>query len=80
MGRAEGVSLPEDAAARTLDTTMALEPFIMGSMAHDLLAGNPIEIDLLNGRIHELGEQHGIATPANFAITAALKPHEQGSA
>ena len=26
----------------------------------------------------ELGRQHGIPTPANFAITAALMPHENG--
>ncbi|MCI0872115.1 MAG: 2-dehydropantoate 2-reductase, partial [Chloroflexi bacterium] len=49
-----------------------------GSMGHDLIAGNPIEIGLLNGRVVELGEKHGVSTPANFAIAAALKPHELG--
>jgi len=48
-------------------------------MGHDLIAGNPIEIELLNGRVVELGKKHGIPTPANFAIAAALAPHEMGS-
>ena len=78
VGRAEGVPLPESTAADTLRTTQAREPFIIGSMGHDLIAGNPIEIGLLNGRVVELGEKHGIPTPANFAIAAALKPHELG--
>jgi 2-dehydropantoate 2-reductase len=78
VGRAEGVDLPPDTAAKILKSTQAREPFIIGSMGHDLIAGNPIEISLLNGRVAELGKKHGIPTPANFAITAALKPHERG--
>ncbi len=79
VGRAEGVALPDDTAAKTLAATQAREPFIIGSMGHDLIAGRPIEIGLLNGRVVELGEKHGIPTPANFAIAAALKPHEMGA-
>ncbi len=78
VGRAEGVPLPPETAANTLATTQAREPFIMGSMAHDLVAGNRIEIALLTGRVVELGQKHNIPTPANFAITAALMPHEMG--
>jgi 2-dehydropantoate 2-reductase len=79
VGRAEGVALPESTAADTLAATQAREPFIIGSMGHDLIAGNPIEIGLLNGRVVELGKQHGVPTPANFAIEAALRPHEFGA-
>ena len=78
VGRAEGVALPGDIAQNTLAATQAREPFIIGSMGHDLIAGNPIEIGLLNGRVVELSKKHGIPTPANFAIEAALKPHELG--
>ena len=78
VGRAEGVALPGDIGQNTLAATQAREPFIIGSMGHDLIAGNPIEIGLLNGRVVELGKKHGIPTPANFAIEAALKPHELG--
>ena len=78
VGRAEGVAVPGDIAQNTLAATQAREPFIIGSMGHDLIAGNPIEIGLLNGRVVELGKKHGIPTPANFAIEAALKPHGLG--
>lgn len=79
VGRAEGVDLPEDIAKKIFGFTKAREPFIIGSMGHDLIAGAPIEIGLLNGRVFALGQQHGIPTPANFAITATLMPHEQGA-
>ena len=79
IGSAEGVNLPESTVEDTLATIQAREPFIIGSMGHDLIAGNPIEIGLLNGRVVELGKKHGISTPANFAIEAALRPHENGA-
>lgn len=78
IARAEGITMPELAAADILATTQAREPFIIGSMGHDVIAGNAIEIGLLNGRVVELGAKHGIATPANFAVTAALMPSEDG--
>lgn len=79
VGRAEGILLPDSTATELLRTTQGREPFIIGSMGHDLIAGNPIEIGLLNGRVVELGKKHNIPTPANFAITAALMPHEMGN-
>ena len=80
VGRAAGVGLAEGLAQNILATTQGREPFTIGSMGHDLIAGNPIEIGLLNARVVELGKEYGIATPANFAIEAALRPHEMGSA
>ncbi len=80
VGRATGVGLAEGLAENILATTQGREPFTIGSMGHDLIAGNPIEIGLLNARVVELGKEYGIATPANFAIEAALRPHEMGSA
>ena len=79
VGKAEGVDIPDDTANSTLRSTKAREPFIIGSMGHDLLAGRPIEIGLLNGRVNELGRKHNIPTPSNAAIEAALRPHEHGS-
>ena len=78
VGRASGIPLPQSIAADLLATTQAREPFIIGSMGHDLIANNPIEISLLNARVVELGTKHSIKTPANFAIEAALRPHEFG--
>ena len=78
VGRASGIPLPQSIAADLLATTQAREPFIIGSMGHDLIANNPIEISFLNARVVELGTTHNIKTPANFAIEAALRPHEFG--
>ena len=77
-GRASGIPLPQSIAADLLATTQAREPFIIGSMGHDLIANNPIEISLLNARVVELGTKHNIKSPANLAIEAALRPHEFG--
>jgi len=44
-----------------------------------LIAGNPIEIGLLNARVVEMGKELCVDTPANFAIEAALRPHEGGA-
>ena len=79
VARAKGVEISEELVNSTLATTQRREPFIIGSMGHDLIAGNPIEIGLLNARVVEMGKQLGIPTPANFAIEAALRPHESGA-
>lgn len=79
VARAKGVAISEELVNSTLATTQGREPFIIGSMGHDLIAGNPIEIGLLNARVVEMGKQLGIPTPANFAIEAALRPHQYGA-
>lgn len=79
VARANGVTISQEMVDATLKTTQGREPFIIGSMGHDLIAGNPIEIGLLNARVVEMGKEHGIPTPANFAIEAALRPHEGGA-
>jgi len=79
VARAKGVEITQELVDSTLKTTQGREPFIIGSMGHDLIAGNPIEIGLLNARVVEMGKELGIPTPANFAIEAALRPHEGGA-
>ena len=79
VARAKDVLLSEEMVENTFKATKGREPFIIGSMGHDLIAGNPIEIGLLNARVVEMGKEHNVPTPANFAIEAALRPHECGS-
>ena len=50
------------------------------SMLHDLERGNKLELDWLAGHVATLGRKHGIATPANDAVYAALKLHRNGAA
>lgn len=49
------------------------------SMLMDLENGKPLELEWLSGRVHGLGMELGIPTPANTAVWAALAPHAKGT-
>jgi 2-dehydropantoate 2-reductase len=80
VGRACGIPFPPD----VLDPWRA---FIRGvpdnwtpSMAVDLRAGNRLELPWLAGKVFQLGRDHGVPTPINRMIYAALKPYANGAA
>ena len=50
------------------------------SMGQDMKKGRPTEIDYLNGLVVEKGQIHGIPTPANAGIVAAVHKVESGQA
>jgi len=50
----------------------------LASMAHDILAGKPIEVDHLSGVVVRLGSQCGVPTPAHTFIIQALAPFAAG--
>lgn len=56
----------------------ALDRLSMTSMAEDLRAGRPTEIDILSGEIVALGQKHGFATPVNQALVDLVKSVEAG--
>ncbi|MGD2185981.1 MAG: 2-dehydropantoate 2-reductase [Desulfobacterales bacterium] len=78
IGRAMGAELPDGCVDQSMDFFSSLEPSIRGSMYYDLAAGRRLELDVLNGTVVRLGSEHGIPTPTNFAIYAALKPYLNG--
>jgi 2-dehydropantoate 2-reductase len=51
---------------------------LMASMAHDLLAGKPIELDGLSGAVARLGKTCGVPTPTHTFIAQALAPFING--
>jgi 2-dehydropantoate 2-reductase len=51
---------------------------LMASMAHDLLAGKPIEIDGLSGAVARLGKSSGVPVPTHTFIAQALAPFTEG--
>lgn len=77
VGRARGVRLEPAEAQAYLDLLVStLIPKTAGhfpSMLQDLRRGKPTEIDALNGAISRLGRQSGVPTPANDAVTEAIK-------
>ena len=79
VARASGAALPGDCVDQSMDLFSSLEPSIRGSMYYDLAAGRRLELDVLNGTLVRLGSEHGIPTPINFAIYAALKPYLDGA-
>ena len=78
VGRAHGVDLPADYAARRLDFADSVAPDMTSSLYHDLERGNPLEVEWLSGGVVKLGEAVGVATPANRAVWDILALHAQG--
>lgn len=80
VGHAEGVALPADFVDGRMAFVDSLPPTAQASMLHDLQAGKPLELPWLSGAVVRLGQRHGVATPVNRTIVAALKPYVSGTA
>jgi 2-dehydropantoate 2-reductase len=78
VGRAAGVDLPEDFANELDRSIAAFPPTMKASMANDLEAGRPLELDWLAGKVVALGRKYGVPTPAQEAVYAILKPYRTG--
>jgi 2-dehydropantoate 2-reductase len=79
VGLAEGVRLPPDGTEKTVAMMRSMPPHHMTSMGNDLLRGNRLELPWFAGKVVELGRRHGIPTPVNGFIYAALKPYVNGA-
>jgi 2-dehydropantoate 2-reductase len=79
VGLAEGVKLPPDSFDKTLAMMRSMPPQHTTSMGNDLLRGKRIELPWFAGKVVELGRHHGIPTPVNSFIYAALKPYVNGA-
>ena len=79
VGRAEGINLPPDAAEHALATIRSMPDHHMASMGNDLLRGNRLELPWLAGKVVQLGRRHGIPTPVNEFVYAALKLYADGA-
>jgi len=79
VGRAEGVMLPEDYAERFMALADGYPAWAKASLLVDLEAGRRLELDAITGAVVRHGREHGVATPANTAIYAALKPYADGA-
>jgi 2-dehydropantoate 2-reductase len=78
VARANGANLPKGSADQSMDVFSGMGPSVRGSMYYDLAAGRRLELEVLNGAVVRLGVEHGIPTPINFSIYAALKPYLNG--
>ena len=65
-------------AARVKKLIESFPAEMMASMAHDLLAGRPIEIEGLSGAVARLAEKAGVAAPTHRFMAQALAPFTNG--
>ncbi len=80
VGRAHGVSLPEDYAEQRLAFVDTMASDMTSSMHHDLNSGNPLEVAWLSGGVVQLGQAAGVPTPANRAVWDIMALHAAGPA
>ena len=72
VGKAKDVNLDDNVVESTMAHFEKVKHELISSMYADLEAGNPLELDALNGAIARLGKEVGVATPVNDFITACL--------
>jgi 2-dehydropantoate 2-reductase len=71
--------MPADFAEVTMDFFADLPPATRASMADDLEHGRRLEVAHISGRMHELGQEHGVPTAAHSVVYRALALHAGGS-
>jgi 2-dehydropantoate 2-reductase len=72
VGRALGVNLGDEDAAKIFWFVDSLGPTLKPSFLLDLESGRPTEIDDLCGAVSRLGRQAGVDTPVHDVATAVL--------
>ena len=76
---AHGQKVRPGLADEHMKTLQAAPPSFRSSMSEDLERGKPLELPWLSGRIHQLGLQLGVATPAHSAVYRGLILKAQGN-
>ncbi len=72
VGQASGVPLDDGLPGSVMAGFLEETDGLISSMHTDLMAGNPLEVSLINGAVARIGKDVGVDTPANSFITACL--------
>ena len=72
VGQASGVPLNDGLPDSVMAGFMEEKGGLISSMHTDLVAGNPLEVSLINGAVARIGSEVGVDTPANSFIAACL--------
>ena len=72
VGRASGVDLPGDVVQSHMEHFRREKEGLVSSMYMDLLAGNRLELSVINGAVSVAGRRVGVPTPINDFITSCL--------
>ncbi|ELY98043.1 ketopantoate reductase family protein [Natrialba asiatica] len=76
VARADGVSLSDETAVKTMTRVARQTALNSSSMAQDVRAGRRTEIDAINGYVVERADELGVSVPANRTLTALLRTWE----
>lgn len=75
IARVLKINVPNGIVDKMFENLKSMDNNLYSSMYHDLLNGNPLEIETFSGTVTRYSQQLGIPTPAHKAIYAALLPH-----
>jgi 2-dehydropantoate 2-reductase len=78
VGQAAGKVVRSDLGDDIMGKLVAMPYSFRSSMSEDLERGKPLELHWLSGRIHGLGVQYGVPTPAHSTVYRALVLYEHG--
>jgi 2-dehydropantoate 2-reductase len=79
VASAAGHPMSHDYSERIMSYWQSFPPDTRSSMANDLGQGRPIELSWLSGRMHALGSELGVPTPAHTAVYRALHLYVDGA-
>ena len=78
VARAAGQPMRDGLADEVMAKLAAMPPSFRSSMSEDLERGKRLELDWLSGRVHALGQQLGVPTPAHSTAYRALVLYKDG--
>ena len=78
VAAARGIVLPSDSLDRYVHYFDTAPYEARSTLAKDLDAGKPLEVEWLSGAVHRLGQEVGVDTPVHSTIYAALRPFAKG--
>lgn len=79
VASARGILLRPGLGDEMMAKLAAMPASFRSSMAEDLERGNRLELRWLSGRVHGLGQELGIPTPAHTSVYRGLVLHENGA-
>ncbi|MDI7924218.1 ketopantoate reductase family protein [Ferirhizobium litorale] len=80
IAAAAGHPMADDFAQQATSLWQRIPGETKSSMANDLARRKRIEVAWLSGRMHSLGREFGVPTPAHTAVYRALHLHAKGTA
>jgi 2-dehydropantoate 2-reductase len=79
LARAEGIGLPENAVAATMDFLDSVPHQMKTSLQRDLERGKRVEIDALSGAVVRRGRLHNVDTPVHMTLLATIASRSEAA-